>query len=125
MEDEKEAVQSVAEKQVEEVSRGASRLAWIMSSPANCHVRCASTGSTSRAWCVAHDPPLGPLPAHSSLVQLTNLGALPLSRMHSTLNMLAPGYKGKTVDELTALLEKVAAEGLVTKTASGSWKIVK
>lgn len=39
--------------------------------------------------------------------------------------MLAPGYKGKTVDELTALLDKVAAEGLVTKTASGSWKIVK
>lgn len=96
-----------------------------MSSHASCHFRCASTGSTSRAWCVALDPRLGPFPAHSSLVQLTNLGALPLSRMHSTLNMLAPGYKGKTVDELTALLEKVAAEGLVTKTASGSWKIVK
>ncbi|BGP54769.1 hypothetical protein JCM8202_003277 [Rhodotorula sphaerocarpa] len=85
MEDEKEAVQSVAEKQVEEM-----RVYW-------------------------------------QYIQgmLTNLGALPLSRMHSTLNMLAPGYKGKTVDELTALLEKVAAEGLVTKTASGSWKIVK
>ncbi|BGP47200.1 hypothetical protein JCM10450v2_003052 [Rhodotorula kratochvilovae] len=56
---------------------------------------------------------------------LTNLGALPLSRIHSTLNMLAPGYKGKTTDELTALLEAVAAEGLVTRTASGGWKIVK
>ncbi|PRQ75028.1 Cullin homology [Rhodotorula toruloides] len=56
---------------------------------------------------------------------LTNLGALPLSRIHSTLNMLAPGYKGKTTDELTALLEQVMAEGLVQKTASGSWKIVK
>lgn len=59
------------------------------------------------------------------LRQLTNLGALPLSRIHATLNMLAPGYKGKTVDELTALLDKVAAEGLVLKTPSGSWKIVK
>ncbi|BGP31162.1 hypothetical protein JCM10296v2_002926 [Rhodotorula toruloides] len=56
---------------------------------------------------------------------LTNLGALPLSRIHSTLNMLAPGYKGKTTDELTALLDQVMAEGLVQKTASGSWKIVK
>ncbi|GAA5841306.1 hypothetical protein JCM9279_000610 [Rhodotorula babjevae] len=56
---------------------------------------------------------------------LTNLGALPLSRIHTTLNMLAPGYKGKTTDELTALLEAVAAEGLVTKTPKGSWKIVK
>jgi len=58
-------------------------------------------------------------------LQLTNLGALPLSRIHTTLNMLAPGYKGKTTDELTALLEAVAAEGLVSKTAKGSWKIVK
>ncbi|BGP23807.1 anaphase-promoting complex subunit 2 [Rhodotorula toruloides] len=56
---------------------------------------------------------------------LTNLGALPLSRIHSTLNMLAPGYKGKTIDELTALLEQVMSEGLLQKTASGSWKIVK
>ncbi|GAA5823647.1 hypothetical protein JCM11251_000710 [Rhodosporidiobolus azoricus] len=56
---------------------------------------------------------------------LTNLGALPLSRIHTTLNMLAPGYKGRTVDELTALLETVMAEGLVTKTAKGDWKIVK
>ncbi|GJN89751.1 hypothetical protein Rhopal_002740-T1 [Rhodotorula paludigena] len=56
---------------------------------------------------------------------LTNLGALPLSRIHTTLNMLAPGYKGKTTDELTALLEAVAAEGLVQKTPKGSWKIVK
>ncbi|GAA5896745.1 hypothetical protein JCM6882_005025 [Rhodosporidiobolus microsporus] len=56
---------------------------------------------------------------------LTNLGALPLSRIHSTLNMLAPGYKGRTVDELTALLEAVKAEGLVTRTAKGDWKIVK
>ncbi|GAA5889699.1 hypothetical protein JCM8208_001101 [Rhodotorula glutinis] len=56
---------------------------------------------------------------------LTNLGALPLSRIHSTLNMLAPGYKGRTTDELTALLEAVAADGLVTKTPKGSWKIVK
>ncbi|GAA5975169.1 hypothetical protein JCM11641_004375 [Rhodosporidiobolus odoratus] len=56
---------------------------------------------------------------------LTNLGALPLSRIHTTLNMLAPGYKGKTTDELTALLESVAAEGLVLKTAKGDWKIVK
>jgi len=39
--------------------------------------------------------------------------------------MLAPGYKGKTTDELKALLEAVEAEGLVRKTASGSWKIVK
>ncbi|GAA5937334.1 anaphase promoting complex subunit 2 [Sporobolomyces koalae] len=56
---------------------------------------------------------------------LTNLGALPIARIHTTLNMLAPGYKGKTTDELKALLEAVEAEGLVTKTASGSWKIVK
>ncbi|GAA5869819.1 hypothetical protein JCM3774_000505 [Rhodotorula dairenensis] len=85
MEEETQAVQSVAEKQVEEM-----RVFW-------------------------------------QYIQgmLTNLGALPLSRIHATLNMLAPGYKGKTVDELTALLDKVAAEGLVLKTASGSWKIVK
>ncbi|GAA6012067.1 hypothetical protein JCM10207_005117 [Rhodosporidiobolus poonsookiae] len=56
---------------------------------------------------------------------LTNLGALPLSRIHSTLNMLAPGYKGKTTDELTALLEALAGEGVVMKTAKGQWKIVK
>ncbi|GAA5863248.1 hypothetical protein JCM1840_002522 [Sporobolomyces johnsonii] len=56
---------------------------------------------------------------------LTNLGALPITRIHSTLNMLAPGYKGKTPDELKALLEAVAVEGLVQKTANGSWKIVK
>ncbi|BGP15265.1 hypothetical protein JCM10213_007046 [Rhodosporidiobolus nylandii] len=56
---------------------------------------------------------------------LTNLGALPLSRIHSTLNMLAPGYKGKTTDELVALLEACAADGLVTKTQKGEWKMVK
>ncbi|GAA5855220.1 hypothetical protein JCM5353_005046 [Sporobolomyces roseus] len=56
---------------------------------------------------------------------LTNLGALPIARIHQTLNMLAPGYKGKTTDELKALLEAVEAEGLVRKTPSGSWKIVK
>ncbi|GAA5882042.1 hypothetical protein JCM16303_005574 [Sporobolomyces ruberrimus] len=56
---------------------------------------------------------------------LTNLGTLPIARIHSTLNMLAPGYKGKTTDELKALLETVEAEGLVRKTPSGSWKIVK
>ncbi|GAA6008966.1 hypothetical protein JCM11491_003850, partial [Sporobolomyces phaffii] len=56
---------------------------------------------------------------------LTNLGTLPIARIHSTLNMLAPGYKGKTTDELKALLEAVEAEGLVRKTPSGSWKIVK
>ncbi|CEQ40634.1 SPOSA6832_02277, partial [Sporobolomyces salmonicolor] len=58
-------------------------------------------------------------------LQLTNLGALPITRIHSTLNMLAPGYKGKTPDELKALLEAVAVEGLVQKTANGSWKIIK
>ncbi|GAA5855675.1 hypothetical protein JCM8547_001640 [Rhodosporidiobolus lusitaniae] len=56
---------------------------------------------------------------------LTNLGALPLSRIHSTLSMLAPGYKGKTTDELTALLETLAGEGVVMKTAKGDWKVVK
>ena len=60
-----------------------------------------------------------------TLFQLTNLGALPLARIHSTLNMLVPTYKGKTTDELTAFLEAMRAEGLVEKTASGSWKIVK
>jgi hypothetical protein len=59
------------------------------------------------------------------LVQLTNLGALPLSRIHTTLNMLAPGYKGRTTDELTALLESVEREGAVMKTVKGDWKIVK
>ncbi|GAA5955125.1 hypothetical protein JCM3765_003202 [Sporobolomyces pararoseus] len=56
---------------------------------------------------------------------LTNLGTLPLSRIHSTLNMLAPGYKGKTLDELKALLQQVESEGLVRKLPSGSYKIVK
>ncbi|GAA5974574.1 hypothetical protein JCM5350_001199 [Sporobolomyces pararoseus] len=56
---------------------------------------------------------------------LTNLGTLPLGRIHSTLNMLAPGYKGKTTDELKALLEAVESEGLVRKLPSGSYKIVK
>lgn len=92
--------------------------------------RCASSGSTSKAWCGLLSPPPSLRAPRSALTpvsapQLTNLGALPLSRIHSTLNMLAPGYKGKTTDELTALLEAVAAEGLVTCTASGGWKIVK
>lgn len=57
--------------------------------------------------------------------QLTNLGALPLARIHATLNMLVPTYKGRTTDELVAFLDAMAAEGLVEKTAAGSWKIVK
>jgi anaphase-promoting complex subunit 2 len=61
----------------------------------------------------------------ASLSKLTNLGALPLSRIHTTLNMLAPGYKGRTTDELTALLESVEREGAVMKTVKGDWKIVK
>lgn len=121
-EDEKAAVQSVESQRIEEVHRHLRLVPFpiLTRRPS----RCASFGSTSRAWCVS---------CHycraTSLTipprQLTNLGALPLSRIHSTLNMLAPGYKGKTTDELTALLEQVMAEGLVQKTASGSWKIVK
>ncbi|KAK4055575.1 hypothetical protein OIV83_000121 [Microbotryomycetes sp. JL201] len=56
---------------------------------------------------------------------LTNLGALPVSRIHSTLNMLVPTFKGKTMDELVAFLEAMSAEGLVEKTPAGSWKIIK
>ncbi|GAA6039076.1 hypothetical protein JCM8097_005307 [Rhodosporidiobolus ruineniae] len=56
---------------------------------------------------------------------LTNLGALPLARIHSTLSMLAPGYKGRTTDELTRLLQTLEGEGLVQRTAKGDWKVVK
>ncbi|SCZ98465.1 BZ3500_MvSof-1268-A1-R1_Chr7-1g09159 [Microbotryum saponariae] len=56
---------------------------------------------------------------------LLNLGALPIARIHSTLNMLVPTYKGKTTDELVAFLDAMRIEGLVEKTANGSWKIVK
>ncbi|SCV70983.1 BQ2448_3745 [Microbotryum intermedium] len=56
---------------------------------------------------------------------LLNLGALPIARIHSTLNMLVPTYKGKTTDELVAFLDAMRIEGLVEKTTNGSWKIVK
>lgn len=57
--------------------------------------------------------------------QLKNLGALPITRIHTTLNMLVPTYKGRTTDELVAFLEAMQAEGSVEKTATGNWKIVK
>ncbi|KAK4057900.1 hypothetical protein OIO90_001119 [Microbotryomycetes sp. JL221] len=56
---------------------------------------------------------------------LMNLGALPITRIHTTLNMLVPSYKGRTTDELVAFLEAMSAEGLVERTTAGSWKIVK
>ncbi|KAI5480345.1 anaphase-promoting complex subunit 2 [Pseudohyphozyma bogoriensis] len=55
---------------------------------------------------------------------LLNLGVLPLTRIHNTLNMLVPSYKGRTTDELEAFLEAMAGEGLVEKVAKG-WKIIK
>lgn len=58
-------------------------------------------------------------------MQLGNLKAMPVGRIHSMLNNLVPSYKGHTVDELTALLGSMMGEGVVDKTAGGDWKIVK
>ena len=40
------------------------------------------------------------------------------------LNMLVPAYKGRTTDELTALLEAMQVEGLVEKSGA-AWKLVR
>ena len=60
----------------------------------------------------------------TSCLQLTNLGALPTARIHTTLNMLVSTYKGRTKDELQAFLEAMQTEGLVEKSGK-SWKIVR
>ncbi|KAK4703540.1 anaphase-promoting complex subunit 2, partial [Phenoliferia sp. Uapishka_3] len=55
---------------------------------------------------------------------LTNLGAQGIQRMHTTLGMLVPDYKGHTIEELQSLLEVMQVEGLVEKSGT-EWKIVK
>lgn len=56
--------------------------------------------------------------------QLTNLKAMPITRIHSMLNMLVPSYKGRTTDQLEAFLGAMRVEGLVEKNGV-DWKIVK
>jgi len=57
--------------------------------------------------------------------RLSNLGSASSTKIHSNLSLLVPSYKGRTVDELTAFLEVMLAEGLVTKTEKGNWKIIR
>lgn len=87
-----------------------------------CH-RCVCFGSTSRAWC-ARSLSSSLFQTDTPCLQLTNLGALPTARIHTTLNMLVSTYKGRTKDELQAFLEAMQTEGLLEKTGK-SWKIVR
>lgn len=56
---------------------------------------------------------------------LSNLGSASSGKIHATLSMLVPTYKGRTVDELSAFLEVMVGEGLVARTEKGNWKIVR
>lgn len=136
IEDETAAVQSVEAQQIEQVSHAELREIELL---AHCH---PPTSSLADAHLLAVHQRHGTSPStvHSTVslslslsadpllrssLQLKNLGALPITRIHTTLNMLVPTYKGRTTDELVAFLEAMQAEGLVEKTATGNWKIVK
>lgn len=64
--------------------------------------------------------------AHFSLRrQLTNLGTLPLDRIHTSLSMLAPGFKGTTREELRVFLEAMQRERLVEPVGAAEWRLAK
>ena len=57
-------------------------------------------------------------------LQLTNLGALHIQRIHSNLGSFVPDYKGRTEEELEAFLELMKTEGIVEQAANRHWKLV-
>lgn len=52
---------------------------------------------------------------------LTNLGSLPLDRIHNMLKF-APGYD-RRIDQLAAFMDAAQREGLVVTTKEGLWKL--
>jgi anaphase-promoting complex subunit 2 len=56
--------------------------------------------------------------------QLTNLGALPVDRIHSMLSKFVPDFGGRTVGELEDFLEMMKREGMVERAANRAWKLV-
>lgn len=58
-------------------------------------------------------------------VQLGNLKAMPLARIHTMLSTLVTSYKGHTTDELLAFLNSMEEQGLVMKGVNGNWSVQK
>lgn len=54
---------------------------------------------------------------------LANLHSLPSTRLHSMMTSLAPGYSGRTLEELEAFLEVARSEGLLVKGKDGFWRL--
>jgi hypothetical protein len=54
---------------------------------------------------------------------LANLHSLPSSRLQSMMTSLAPGYSGRTLEELEAFLEVARSEGLLVKSKDGFWRL--
>jgi hypothetical protein len=55
--------------------------------------------------------------------QLTNLGTLPLDRIHSNLSRFLPDYAGKPVTDLAAFLAAMAVEGQVEALPNNQWRL--
>lgn len=54
---------------------------------------------------------------------LANLHSLPSTRLHSMMSSLAPGYAGRSLEELEVYLEVARSEGLLVKGKDGFWRL--
>lgn len=54
---------------------------------------------------------------------LANLHSLPSSRLQKMMTSLAPGYAGRSLEELEAFLEVARSEGLLVKGKDGFWRL--
>lgn len=54
---------------------------------------------------------------------LANLHSLPSTRLHRMMTSLAPGYSGRSLEELEAFLEVARSEGLLVKGKDGFWRL--
>lgn len=54
---------------------------------------------------------------------LANLHSLPSTRLQKMMTSLAPGYSGRTLEELECFLEVARSEGLLVKGKDGFWRL--
>lgn len=54
---------------------------------------------------------------------LANLHSLPSTRLQKMMTSLAPGYSGRTLEELESFLEVARSEGLLVKGKDGFWRL--
>ena len=60
--------------------------------------------------------------SYTQQAQLTNLGTLPVDRIHSMLRF-APDYSGHTEAELAAFMVAMQKEGKVDSLPNNMWKL--